>query len=260
MARKARTVKATDTATTTRAAIYCRVSTDEQAAHGFGLAVQLERCRAMATAKGMTVIGEHADTLSGTLPPDLRPGLGDVMAAVSAGDVDAVIVYALDRIGRRTSIVLDVVERLRVAGCAIVSCRESLDSTTPSGQFVLTMFAGLAQLERDVIVDRTTAGRNARGEVDGDRGGQVPLGYVRAADRVTVDVAAADVVRRILAQRDAGATLQAIADGLVAAGVPTARGGASWYPSTVRAVLANRPAYAGGTRGSSSVRWPCITA
>ena len=243
-----------------RAVIYLRVSTDEQADTGFGLDVQRERCRAMATAKGFTVVAEHVDAgLSGTLAPAARPGLAAVLAAVDAGDADTVIVYALDRLGRRTAIVLDVVERLRGAGCAVVSCRESLDSTTPAGVFVVSMFAALAQLERDTIVERTTAGRNARGQVDGERGGRVPFGYRRTVDGLEVDDDAADIVRRIIAERRRkGGTFQAIADGLNLDGITTARGGQTWRPSSVAVVWANRDAYAGGQRGASSVRWPAI--
>ena len=244
-----------------RAVIYLRVSTDEQV-DAYGLDVQRERCRAMATVKGFAVVAEHVDAgISGTLAPGARPGLAAVLAAVDAGDVDTVIVYALDRLGRRTSIVLDVVERLRVAGCAVVSCRESLDTTTPSGSFVLTIFAGLAQLERDTIVERTTAGRNARGRVDGERGGRVPFGYARTSDGLTVDDDAAAIVRRIIAERRrTGGTFQAIADGLNRDGITTARGGQAWRPSSVAVVWRQRDAYAGGTRGASSVRWPAILA
>lgn len=242
-----------------RAVIYTRVSTDEQA-DAYGLDVQRERCRAMATVKGFVVVAEHIDAgLSGTLAPAARPGLASALAAIDAGDADTLIVYALDRLGRRTSIVLDVVERLRLAGCAVVSCRESLDTTTPSGSFVLTLFAALAQLERDTIVERTTAGRNARGRVDGERGGRVPFGYRRADDGLTVDDDAAAIVRRIIAERRRkGGTLESIADGLNRDGIATPRGGQAWRPSSVAAVLANRDAYAGGTRGASSVRWPAI--
>lgn len=244
-----------------RAVIYVRVSTDEQA-DAYGLDVQRERCRAMATVKGFTVVAEHVDAgLSGTLAPAARPGLAAALAAVDAGDADTLIVYALDRLGRRTAIVLDVVERLRVAGCAVVSCRESLDGTTPAGAFTLTMFAALAQLERDTIVERTTAGRNARGQVDGERGGRVPFGYRRGDGGPVIDADAAAIVRRIIAERRRkGGTLQAIADGLNADGIASPRGGRAWYPSSVAAVLANADAYAGGTRGASSVRWPAILA
>ena len=250
--------------TGTRAAVYVRVSTEDQV-EGFGLDVQRQRCHAQALAKGWTVVGEYADEgISGTYGPDQRPGLAELQEAVEAGDVDAVIVLALDRLGRRTVVVLGLVERLNTAGADLVSCKESLDTSTPQGSFVLTMFAALAQLERDTIVERTTAGRNARGAIDGERGGRVPFGYVRLFDAETrkaegieVDQMAANTVRHIFRRRRQGATLTRIADELNADGIPTARGG-TWHASSVAVVLDNGHAYAGGKRGASAVRWPAI--
>lgn len=253
------------TARPVRAAIYLRVSTTDQATEGHGLEAQ--RCGTMAAAevKGWTPVCEFEDAgLSGTLSELDRPGLAALLEAVEAGEVNAVIVSALDRLGRSTRKTLELVDRLAAAGCELISCRESLDTATPAGRFVLTMFAGLAQMERDVIVSRTTAGRNVRGTRDGERGGRVPLGYRRVfrdgrAIGVEVDPDGADVVRRILGMRDAGMTLRDIADTLNADGVPGGRGG-NWGPSAVKLVCDNRPVYAGGTRGGSAVRWPAVLA
>lgn len=246
-----------------RTAIYLRVSTEDQA-NGFGLDVQEEKARAMATVKGWPVVHVFQDDgISGTLDERSRTGLAALLRAARRRRVDAVIVASLDRLGRKTSLVLTLVEKLKAAGVALISCKESLDTSTASGQFVLTMFAALAQLERDTIVERTTDGRNQRGRVDGEKGGRVPLGYARHFDDrgkargVQVDDLAAVVVRRIFTERDAGATLSAIADGLNADGIRTARGRA-WHASSVRTVLQNEPVYRGGARGESRLRWPAI--
>jgi site-specific DNA recombinase len=247
-------------------AVYTRVSTEEQALEGFGLEVQSERCRALAVAKGWQVVAEFSDAgVSGTKAAAERSGLAALLEAARRGEVKAVIVLALDRLGRKTTLVLSLVEQLAAAGCALVSCKESLDTSTPQGQFVLTMFAALAQLERDTLVERTTAGRNQRGKRDGERGGRVPYGYLRRADgTVEVEETAAQVVRRIFALRRQKMTLRAIAEQLNAEGVTTARVGetayadARWYASTVRSVLANERAYRGGRRGASDVRWQTI--
>src|SRR5689334_7380029 len=120
----------------TRAAIYIRVSSEEQVS-GYGLDVQRERCRAQATAKGWSIAGEYEDAgISGTKDATQRPGLAGLVAAAEIGQIDAVIVLALDRLGRRTRIVLDLVDQLAAASVDIVSCKESLDTTTPAGRFV----------------------------------------------------------------------------------------------------------------------------
>lgn len=246
-----------------RAALYVRVSTEDQAREGYGLDVQRERCRAQVIAKGWAPAGEYADEgLSGTLDTEGRPGLAALLAACEAGEVDAVVTLALDRLGRKTAIVLRLVERLNAAGVELVSCKESLDTSTPQGAFVLTMFAAIAQLDRDMIVERTTAGRNVRGKLDGERGGSVPVGYRRIftdgkATGVEVDPEGVELVRRVYDRRRQGAALATIAAELNADGIATPRGH-RWHASSVAVVLANGDAYTGGTRGASGVCWPAI--
>ncbi|MBK7202861.1 recombinase family protein [Candidatus Amarolinea dominans] len=237
-----------------RAAVYVRVSTEDQAASGYGLDVQRERCAAMAVVKAWQVVKVYADEgLSGTLPVEARPGLAGLMAAAAAGELDAVIVLALDRLGRKTGLVLDVVDQLAACSVEVVSVKEALDTTTPSGRFVLTLFAALGQLERDTIVQRTTDGRNVRGRRDGERGGAVPLGYRRVWDSagvasVEVDQEAAVTVREVFNMRSAGMTMRQIAAAV----------GQNWYASTVKVVLDHAPLYRGAQRGASSVVWPSI--
>lgn len=248
--------KQTPAAPATQAALYLRVSTAEQANTGYGLDVQRERTTAQALVKGWTVYAEYLDAgVSGTLGMDERDGLKAMLEAAEAGAFQAVIVLALDRLARKTVIALAIIERLTAAGVAVVSCKEALDTSTAQGQFVLTMFSAIAQLERDVIAERTTAGRNKRGELDGEKGGRVPFGYVRTfEEKISVDPEAAAVVRRIFAERRAGASLRGIAAGLNVDGIRTARGH-TWHASSVREVLLNEAAYRGGKRGDSAVKW-----
>jgi site-specific DNA recombinase len=255
--------------TITRAAIYLRVSTDDQAQNGYGLDVQREKCRAMALVKGWDVANIHIFTdegISGTLDPSERPALAALLAAAENGEIGAVIVLALDRLGRKTRLVLDLVEQLTNAGVTVVSTKEGLDTSTPQGQFVLTMFAALAQLERDTIVERTSAGREQRGKIDGEKGGRLPFGYVRRAAEIAikrpasidVDDRAALIVRRIFALRDQGLSLRKIAAQLTADQVPTPRGAQEWSAMGVREILQNEAAYKGGARNGSRCCWPTI--
>ncbi len=246
-----------------RAAIYIRVSTEEQAKDGYGLVVQEERCRAMAMVKGWQVEAQHIyrdEGISGMKDTTGRPGLAAMLDAAQAGQVDAIIVLALERLGRKTNIILDLVERITAAGVEVVSCKESLDTTTPAGRFVLGIFAGLAQLERDTIVERTTSGRNARGRRDGEKGGRVPFGYRRnmTTEAVEVEPSTAPIVHRIFGLRSSGATMRAIASELAASAAQTPQGGGSWRPSSVKAILDNEAAYRGGTRNDSPTVWPRI--
>jgi site-specific DNA recombinase len=241
-----------------RAAIYLRVSTEDQA-DAYGLDVQRERCRALCVAKGWNTVAEFSDEgISGTKDESERHELSRLLEMAAAGLIDAVIVLALDRLGRKTTMVLSLVEKLASYSVVLVSCKESLDTSTPQGQFVLTMFAALAQLERDTIVERTTAGRNERGKQDGEKGGRIPYGYLRGDSGIMIDMEAARVVQKIFDMRSGGKTLTAIANELNFWKYPTTRGGKQWYASSVSEILKNVDAYLGGKRGESAVQWPSI--
>ena len=80
---------------TKRAAIYSRVSTDEQAEHGYSLESQVEACKKYANDHGMNVIADIADDYSGSMID--RPGLKELLSMVKSKEVDAVVVYSSDR-------------------------------------------------------------------------------------------------------------------------------------------------------------------
>lgn len=236
---------------------YSRVSTEDQALNGYGLDVQHAKCEAMGTVKGWLHVASYTDDgISGTLGADERPGLAQMLSDAKQGKFDALIISALDRLGRNTQLVLGLVDDLTGYGVSLVSVKESLDTTTPTGIFVLSMFASLAQLERDTIVERTSSGREARGLIDGERGGRVPMGYTRTDDGIIIDETSAQVVKRIFELRET-MTLTQIAETLNAQSVTTARGKA-WHASSVREILGNEQMYRGGERGGSSVHWPII--
>jgi site-specific DNA recombinase len=246
-----------------RVAAYLRVSTDEQRDSGLGIAAQRSRVRGMAAAKGWPEPVEYADEgVSGTKEPRDRPALANLLADAKAGKLDAVIVLSLDRLGRKARIVLDLAEQLDSAGVKLISCKESLDTSTATGAFVLTMFAALAQLERDLIAERTTAALTELGTRTGDNGGRIPFGYIRATTAksdpcATVDSGAAAIVRRIFDLHRRGHSLREISTKLQAAGLTPPRGG-QWCHTSVASILANRTLYRGGQRGASANRWPVI--
>jgi site-specific DNA recombinase len=108
-----------------------RVSTDDQAGHGYGIEVQLTQCKAMATVKGGDIFGIYDDAgISGTKGESKRTELARMMKDIRSGKLDMVIFAALDWLGRNTRIILDLVEK------EIVRCKESLDTSTPTGKFV----------------------------------------------------------------------------------------------------------------------------
>jgi len=227
------------------------VSTDEQAREGASLDVQRERVRAYAAAKGLRLVEVLAD--EGVSGKDLRrPALRDLLERCEHGEIAHVIVWKLDRLTRRTRHLLALVEEVFLARrIELHSVSESLDTSTPHGRFVLTLFGGLAQMERELIGERTrTALEHKRAA--GQPTSHPPLGFApngRRGHMVPVPDELA-TVQRILGAHKAGESYAGIAAALNADAVPTKRGG-RWYASTVRGVARRRAWYTAILNGAA---------
>jgi len=126
---------------------YARVSTQGQ---------DLAQQRAMLSAAGCSRVFE--EKISGAKRD--RPELSRLLDHLRIGDV--VTVTRLDRLARSTRDLLEIAERIKDAGSGLRSIAEPwADTTTPAGRMVLTVFAGIADFERSLIVERTSAGRIA---------------------------------------------------------------------------------------------------
>ncbi|MBR4099406.1 MAG: recombinase family protein [Clostridia bacterium] len=122
---------------------YVRVSTEEQ-----------NTSRQEETMKQLNVEKIYIDKISGKSAD--RPQLKEMMAFVRTGDT--VVVESISRFARNTKDLLDLVEQLSKKQVEFVSKKESIDTTTPAGKFMLTVFAAVSELERDYILQRQSEG------------------------------------------------------------------------------------------------------
>lgn len=231
---------------------YCRVSTEEQAREGISLAAQEARIRAYCVANELPLAEVLVDA-GGSGKSLQRPALQALLGRLRAGQVSAVVILRLDRLTRRTRDLLALVEDdFRHHQVRLISLSEQLDTQSPAGMMMLTVLGGLAQMERELIGERTKdalAQKRARG----DWLGGTPLGCSRASEGglVLESGPEADAVGFILTARKEGATFRGIAESLRDRGFRTQRGG-SWHDSTVRKVWARRTIYENGGRSWSS--------
>lgn len=235
------------TRTITRVAGYVRVSTNEQADSGFGLAVQRQAIEDYARAAGYELVQIYEDAgLSGSLPVAERPALAALLAAVDAGELDAVIVKSSDRFARSLAVSVDVYRRLDAAGIKYISITEP----GLSAGLMRGILATIADDERTRILERTSTGRRQKASTGAYAGGGVPYGYKLVGSRKTatweLDEPAAATVRRVFELRASGLTYAGVMDSLNAAGVPAPRGG-KWLIRSVFNLL-NNPAYTGQRR------------
>lgn len=214
---------AASTALVGTVAAYIRVSTDDQATSGAGLDAQRAAITAEADRRGWTITEWYADEgLSGGKPVGARPQLTAALDAVESGAAAALMVAKSDRLSRSLRSLLDVLDRAEHAGGMVVAVDGSIDTSTAAGRFTTQIMGGVAELERALISDRTKAALAEK------RKKGVRLGRPSTLP--------ADVVERILTARAAGLSYPAIASELNADGVPTAHGGARWWPASVRQV------------------------
>ncbi len=229
-----------------RAVAYVRVSTEEQAASGYGLEAQERAVRAFAESQGYELVEVITDAgVSGTAKPEDRPGFARVLQLAREQAFSVLLVWKFDRLSRNLIHAVTTVHRLQEEhGVAVRSVSEPIDTATPMGRMIFSVLAGMAEQERETIVRRTLAGKREKARQGGFAGGATPLGYKRDKDGgLVVDPAEAAIVRRIFTMREQGYSPRQIADALNAEGVPGKRGG-RWYPATVRYILDN-PKYRG---------------
>ena len=227
-----------------RAAVYARVSTVEQAQSGTSLATQIERCRSYAGLQGWRVVGEYVDEgVSGTIAQ--RPSLDPLFAAVHAGEVDVVVVLRLDRFARSMRDLTSMVAELDVAGVQFVTVDGRFDTATTQGRLMRNILGSFAEFERDMIVERTSAGLR-RIAADGYwPGGTCPYGWhldrSNGRSRLVVNDREADVLRlAVTLLVDQGRTTGEVATHLNALGLVPPRAD-RWHHNMVRHLLSRAP-------------------
>ena len=140
-----------------RIGIYARVSTKDQSCE-----LQLRDLRTYCTARGFEPAREYIDAgQSGA--KDSRPELNKLMDDARKRQFDAIVVWRFDRFARSTKHLLLALEEFRSLGIQFISYQENMDTSSPLGQALFTIVSAVAQLERDLIRERVSAGiRNAR--------------------------------------------------------------------------------------------------
>jgi site-specific DNA recombinase len=201
--------------------------------------VQEERCRAMATAKSYRV-GEVFTDLDQTGGKMDRPEFERAMERIRSGQSGGMIVQKLDRFARNTRGLLEAVEEMQDHGAALVIVEGGIDTADPVyGQFLLTLFGGLAQLELGRI-GAAWATAHERHIARGVPTGRAPAGYRKDENgRLVVVPEYAEVVREAFELRANGGSWGAVRDLLNEHGVPTATGNA-WIERTASRLLGNR--------------------
>lgn len=221
---------------------YARVSTDEQVRSGVSLDVQESKIRDYAKLNDLELTqivrdeGESGKNLQ-------RPGIQQIIRQIDNPhiykQISGIIVYKLDRLSRKVIDTLNLIEKLDSHGVAFHSITEKIDTKSAMGKFFITILSALAQMERDMISERTKGALNYKRSQGGLAGG-VPYGYRshgrKKEARLTKDNTEQKILRTILEVHNSGKSYNWIANELNRSGIPS-RCGRKWYPQTVKSII-----------------------
>lgn len=199
---------------------YMRVSTDVQGERGVSLTVQKERIERWAQMEGYELddVPIYFDVYTGTKRE--RPGLVKAVKAACEHRVP-LVVYSLSRLARSTRDCLDLCEELQTWGAELVSLTEHIDTTTAMGRTFFRLCAVFAEMERDLISERTKAALASK-KASGERvSGRPPFGFKhkpykdrhgQTKYRVVEDEKEQDVIETIMDLREEGENITGIVD------------------------------------------------
>lgn len=143
-----------------RAVIYARVSTDKQEEDGTSMDTQVEECDKLAISEGMFVVRTFRETYSGFYYRE-RKELTTLRQMARNLEFDVLIIYAFDRLSRKSAHLQIIMEEMQHLGIKVVAVREKFEDS-PMGQLIRNVYGFSAELEREKIIERTHNGRMKR--------------------------------------------------------------------------------------------------
>lgn len=180
-----------------KAAIYIRVSTQEQAQEGLSLEAQEKLLRKYCVDNGFDVVGVYAD--EGISGKDIhhRPQFISMMVGADKHEFDTIVIWKLSRFSRSTIDLLQCCKRLEKSGVALKSYSEQIDTGSAMGNLLLTILGAVAQFERDTVSENVKMVAQYRAN-QGKRTCSYVLGYHRdGKDSLKINPEEAEIVRFI---------------------------------------------------------------
>ncbi|MFS0783235.1 recombinase family protein [Bacillus sp. 1P06AnD] len=226
-------------------AIYCRVSTDEQAREGLSLDEQQHRMRAYCEAMDWK---HHIQYFidDGYSAKDIeRPHLSELLEEIKKNNISKVIVTKLDRLSRNLYNLLELIKIFKEHNVSFISISESFDTNTPSGRLTLQVLGAVSEFERERIRERVIDNMFHAAN-KGQWLTSAPYGYDLKDKQLHINPITSKVVKRIYTMYlEENKGFLAIAKILNEEGIPSSTG-KEWWNRTIKLILMN-PAYKGTT-------------
>jgi DNA invertase Pin-like site-specific DNA recombinase len=215
---------------------YVRVSTQEQVEGGVSLDNQESKIKAYAICKDIDLVEIIQDP--GCSAKDLihRAGIQRVINLVKTKEIDAVVIYKLDRLTRSVKDLGYLIEIFEKSEVDLMSVQDSIDTSTAAGRLVLNVMGSVAQWEREVIGERTgeaLAYKKANNQVYGE----IPYGYRKEGESLVMDSGEQENIKLMKSLREQGHSYRQIAKKLEQEGILTKKGLTKWNHKTVKCIL-----------------------
>ena len=221
------------------AAIYCRVSTEDQAREGYSLGEQLEKLKDLCKFRNYKVYGVYEDAGISAKDMDHRPEFKKMLEDVKNKKVNVIVSYKLDRLTRSVRDLEVLITELEKYDCSLECAMDDINTSTANGRFFVRMLTVLSQLEIERVSERTKFGM-----VGAIKDGHIPvrktLGFMRDNKKLIINPAESEIVERIFDLYLKGNSYQKIANIFNEEKILNKK----WYDTTILKILSN-PLYKG---------------
>jgi len=194
------------------AAVYIRVSTEDQAREGFSLGEQKEKLLQLCAFKGYEVFKIYEDAGISAKDMEHRPAFQEMLSDMKKGKINYIVAYKLDRVTRSVRDLEELISVLEQYNCFLVCDRDDVNTSTANGRFFVRMLTVLSQLEIEIVSERTKFGLNGAIK-SGHLPGVLALGYKKDGNKKTIiDETTKPVIERIFKMYLEGKSYQQISN------------------------------------------------
>ncbi len=219
------------------AAVYIRVSTEDQAREGFSLGEQKEKLLQLCAFKGYEVFKVYEDAGISAKDMEHRPAFQEMLSDMKKGKINYIVAYKLDRVTRSVRDLEELISVLEQYNCFLVCDRDDVNTSTANGRFFVRMLTVLSQLEIEIVSERTKFGLNGAIK-SGHLPGVLPLGYKKDGNKKTIiDEATKPVIERIFKMYLEGKSFQQISNIFNEEKVLTPK---PWKDTTIQKIIDNK--------------------
>ena len=219
------------------AAVYIRVSTEDQAREGFSLGEQKEKLLQLCAFKGYEVFKAYEDAGISAKDMEHRPAFQEMLQDMKDGKINYIVAYKLDRVTRSVRDLEELISLLEQYNCFLLCDRDDVNTSTANGRFFVRMLTVLSQLEIEIVSERTKFGLNGAIK-SGHIPGQRPFGYKSAEDkRMVIDNSTRPYVEEIFDLYLEGKSFQQIANYFKENNIYPKK---NWKDTTIQKIIDNK--------------------